>query len=38
MREKRKSVPEFLSERSASHLACKLARNYVHDVILADEG
>jgi hypothetical protein len=37
MREKRKSVPEFLSEKSAAHLARKLARNYVHDVTLADE-
>ena len=36
--DKRKSVPKFLSEKAAAHLACKLARNFVHDVILADEG
>jgi phytoene dehydrogenase-like protein len=37
VRYKRKSAPKLLSEKAAGHLACKLARNFVHDVILADE-
>ncbi len=37
VRDKRKTVPKLLSEKAVAHLACKLARNYVHGVILADE-